>query len=719
MGKIQSDLGGFINLRNSPVIQVKLTRFNTYIDHRYWTIAKENEVIIDSSTVLFHAVGFESGEQKLEVDGKISGNPEDTLRLSFNKVDISNVDYFLGNPQIDLDGILSGNLKLMNMKHSLTVLSDIRIDSLAFNKEHLGDGKFNVFYDDKAERFDVDSKIFYTGNAGTSIPLSLKGSYYLGKPEPHMNFNLALKNLNLKMVSPFVASFMSRLSGLVSGDVSVTGSPDKPRLAGKLNLMRTEFKINYLNIPYSVVDAVTIDSTAFNFNHVTIYDSLGHKAFLNGKIYHNYFHSLELDLSIDPDDFSIFRNTYAQNNIFYGTARATGNVRITGPADNISINARARTGGGTHVYIPISSAADVGQNDYIIFTKHWTDSTRNEELFPNSTPKGLSLGLALLVNPSADVEVSLPSQMGNIKATGSGSLTMGMTPTTGFSLSGSYVIQKGSFHFQMKNLMPLSFIIEGGSRITWSGDPADANISMSAIYRTRVPLGDLASKEEDRAKRIPVECVIRLSGQLSNPAISFGLNLPNADENVKSMVYGSIDTVNTAEMTQQIFSILVLGQFRSYKGNSMGGIDVGSTSLSLIMGQFNSLLSKWSKDVSIGVDYRRSSYTPGQEIDVAVSTQLFNERLLIDGLFGVNSLNPNSTAQKASTIVGDVKLEYILTNNRRWRIRAFNRTNTIGLLDNNALYTQGVGLSYQRDFNHWADFFKSDKQKSKKPVKKQ
>jgi hypothetical protein len=129
------------------------------------------------------------------------------------------------------------------------------------------------------------------------------------------------------------------------------------------------------------------------------------------------------------------------------------------------------------------------------------------------------------------------------------------------------------------------------------------------------------------------------------------------------------------------------------------------------MSQFNSLLAKVSKDVDIGVNYRRSSYIPGQEIDLAVSTQLFNERLLIDGLFGVNSLNPNTTVQKASTFVGDINLQYLLSNNRRWRVRAFNRTNTIGLLllENNALYTQGIGLSYQRDFTNWGDFFKSDK----------
>jgi len=134
------------------------------------------------------------------------------------------------------------------------------------------------------------------------------------------------------------------------------------------------------------------------------------------------------------------------------------------------------------------------------------------------------------------------------------------------------------------------------------------------------------------------------------------------------------------------------------------------------MNQVNSLLSRVSKDVNIGVDYRRSLNTPGQEIDLALSTQLFNERLLLDGLFGVNSMNPNPTVQKASTIVGDIKIQYILSNNRRWRIRAFNRTNTVDLLDNNAPYTQGVGLSYLRDFNHWGDFFKSDKVKNKKPV---
>ena len=716
MRRMKSDLGGFVNFKDSTSTHIKLTRFHAFIDHNYWTMAKDNEVIIDSSAMVFHDLAFESGEQKLKIDGRAGTHPEDTLRFNFNKVDISDADYLLGNPNVDIDGILSGNLDLMNVRHSLTVLSDLDIDNFAFNKEPLGKAKFKVFYNDKDARFDVDSKIYEAGDTLANMPLSLKGSYYLGKPEASFNFDLALKNMKLKMFSPFVSSFMSRLSGVVSGDVQVTGSPDMPRVAGKLELVHAGFKINYLNIPYSVSDVVTVDSTAFDFDHVAVYDSLGNRAYLNGKIYHNYFHNLELDLSIDPEDFSVFRNNYAQNNIFYGTARGTGNVRITGPPDNISINAKAETGGGTSVHIPISSAADISQNDYIIFSKPRNDTIRNEEPFPGISAQGLSFSLALKVNPSADVEVSFPDQMGNIRGSGRGNLTMGMTPTGGFTLTGSYVIQSGSFRFQVKNLMRLNFAVQNGSRITWSGDPANANINMTAIYSTRVPLGDLG-KEDEKNTRIPVECIIRLSGQLSNPDISFGLNLPDATETTNTEVYGAIDTTNKVEMNQQMFNILVFNQFQTGKGAIPSNIDVGTTSLSFFMGQVNSLLSRVSKDVNIGVDYRKATNTPGQEIDVAVSTQLFNERLLIDGLFGVNSINANTTAQKASTIVGDVKIEYILTKNWRWRIRAFNRTNTIDLLSNYAPYTQGLGLSYQRDFNHWGDFFKSDKIKNKTPVR--
>jgi hypothetical protein len=715
-----SDINGFVSIHNNPAIEFKFNRFNVFIDHKYWQISPGNYIVLDTSSITLTDLTFSSGKQALGLSGKISHSPADTLYTSFTKMDISDLDRVTGNSNLDVDGILEGKLKVANVYKSPTFLTDLRVDSLKFNGEPLGDATFVIYYESGEKKFDVKSQIIYTGNVGKNIPFSVMGSVYLGEKNPRLDLDVSLKNLNLKMISPFVSSFMSGVNGLVSGDVRVTGKPSKPIMHGTIKLMRTEFKINYLNVPYSLADVVTVDSNAFNFNRITIYDSLGHKAMLNGKISHHNFKDIRLDLNIDVEDFSAFRNTYAQNSVFYGNARASGNVRISGPLDDISIDVKARTTGNTHVVIPISSAADLSQSDYIIFENTRKDTLATFRKHLSGPRKGLWLNIAIMVTPDASVEVFFPDQLGNIKGSGSGNLIMSMTPTTGFVLSGAYMIQKGSFLFQLKNLMRLTFTLLDGGRISWTGDPANADIAVNAVYKTRVPLEGVTSEPEMAAKRIPVECIIRLKGKLMNPDISFSLNLPNVQEDIRTTVYNAIDTTNPAVMNQQMIYLLVFNQFYSVQTAGSVNVDVGSTSMSILTNQVNGWLSKISKDVNVGINYQQGNSSVPKELDVAVSTQLFGDRLLVDGLFGMNSYTSTSqAAQQASTIVGDINIEYILTKNRRLRVRAFNRTNTIDILTNNAPYTQGVGISYQRDFNKIGDIFRKEKKtKEEKPPKK-
>ena len=446
---------------------------------------------------------------------------------------------------------------------------------------------------------------------------------------------------------------------------------------------------------------------------MTIYDSLGNKAYVSGALLHNNFSDLAIDLNVDLNDFSAFHNSFAQNNVFYGTARSSGNIRIHGPLDDILVDVRASNGGGTHVIIPISLTEDISGNDFIVFESLEKDTLMQKAKPAREVSKGFALNLALQVNPSADLEVFFPDELGNIRANGLGDIKMTMSPTSSFSMIGTYTIQKGTFLFKFKNLMRLNFAIGDGSKISWSGDPADAAIALNAIYKTRVSLGGLTTDEEKKNQRIPVECVIHLQGKLANPQLAFSLNLPNVDEEVRTFVYGAIDTTNVAIMNDQMFNILVLNQFSSPQGAGTSSLDVGSTSVSILTNAFNSMLSQMTKNVAINVNYQRSNASQGQEIDMGFSTQLFDDRLIIDGLFGVNSMNPSSAANNASTIVGDINIQYVLTKNRRWRAKMFNRTNVTTDLENNSLYTQGIGISYQRDFNKWGDLFKKEKKVEK------
>jgi len=154
-----------------------------------------------------------------------------------------------------------------------------------------------------------------------------------------------------------------------------------------------------------------------------------------------------------------------------------------------------------------------------------------------------------------------------------------------------------------------------------------------------------------------------------------------------------------------------INQFKPVTGGT-ATVNVNSAPLTLATNQLSSMLSQINRNVNLGVNYKAGTSTTGQEFDVAVSTQLLNDRLLIDGTFGMINDKSSTSTTTASNIVGDINIEYILTKNRRWRVRAFNRTNTIdNLLNNNAPYTQGVGISWQRDFNRVIDMFRSEKKK--------
>jgi hypothetical protein len=702
-----SILNGVATFPAEGATHIRQEQFSVMIKGNRWKIAPDNLVVIDSSGYEFRNLVFTSSNQGLSVKGRISDNPNDTLSLGFKRVNISDADYFLENKNINIDGILNGTVKLRDVFHNFAFSSDLKVEDLRFNGEPLGDALIAVNYDMSNKRFDINSQIIYTGNIGQNIPLSIAGNYQLGD-KPGFDFDIKLKNLNLKMVQPFVSDVMSKLTGLVSGEAHLTGTTEKPELTGQLKLMRTELTVAYLNVPYSISDQVDIELNKFVFNNLTLYDSLGNKAYLNGDISHKYFKDFNLNLNISMDDFSAFRNSVAQNSTFYGHARASGNVRITGPVENISFEIRANTGSSTSVVIPINLTADVGQLNYIIFEDKTADTVLIASSSGNqASPSGISLLINLAVRSDANVEVILPDQLGNLKTSGTGNLTMAMTPTTPFTINGSYVISKGYFLLQLRNLLRLPFNISPGSRIAWTGDPADADISLSALYRTKVPLAGLTTDPEAASTRVMVECILRLKGKLLNPVYEFGLNMPNAEESAKNLVYSTIDTNNQVEMSQQVLSILMLNQFQPVVGTAPG-VDVSGTSISLVTNQINSMISRMTNNVNVNVNYQPGTTSTGQEFDVGLSTQFLDDRLLIDGAFGMTSYK-NASSQQTNTIVGDINIEYVLTKNRRWRVRAFNRTNTLDLLYNNAPYTQGVGMSYQRDFNSVRELFKGDK----------
>jgi hypothetical protein len=166
------------------------------------------------------------------------------------------------------------------------------------------------------------------------------------------------------------------------------------------------------------------------------------------------------------------------------------------------------------------------------------------------------------------------------------------------------------------------------------------------------------------------------------------------------------NTSTEQDMNMQIFSLLIINRFTTPKNNlpSLNG-GLGANSSELLSNQLSNWLSQISKKVDIGVNYRPGNELTREELEVALSTQLFNDKLSIDG----NVQTGNNQTGKTSSIVGDVNVEYKLTNDVHFIVKGFNKSNSVDLLNNDALNTQGIGIFYRREFDSFGDLFRRKK----------
>ena len=276
------------------------------------------------------------------------------------------------------------------------------------------------------------------------------------------------------------------------------------------------------------------------------------------------------------------------------------------------------------------------------------------------------------------------------------------------SLSGIYTIEKGDYLFTLQNIINKRFTVDRGGTLTWSGDPYNAILDIQAVYKLKASLYDLLVNSYENIyqnQRIPVECKILLTENLTNPAIDFKIEFPSVETRVVDELQQYFST--NEELNKQILSLLVLGKF--YTPEYMRGTFeaqnpnlLGTTASELLSNQLSNWFSQINSNFDVGINYRPGNQITNDEVELALSTQMFNDRVTINGNIG-NNANPNST--KNSNIIGDFEVNVKLTRNSKIQLKAYNRSNN-NLIYETAPYTQGIGLSFKEEYNTLNELFR-------------
>lgn len=685
------------------------TKAEILVNDSLWTVSPNNFVDLNNGTTEISNLMFGYNSQSIRADGFVPMSSSDTLSVQLRNFDISNFDLLLACMGFDANGFISGDAMLSGLNAEPMVLADLRIDKLDMNGAAIGDASIESSWDNEDKSLDVEVNLMHEEKRS----LHVEGSYFTKREKDNLDFIVMLDSLQLASLSPFLTGVVTRMQGWGNGQATVKGSLNQPRIEGRLAL-DGGCKVNYLNTFYTFKPTILIDNQMIKFEDMVLVDTLGNQALVEGGIKHKNLKDFNLDIKVHPRNFLAMATGSKDNNTFYGTAVADGLISVNGPFKDILLDIKARTKRGTDFVIPLNKSTTVKENDFIVFVSK--EEVEEEEEVVNEKPEkvkgNFKINLDIDATDDAKLKIFLPGNLGTIEATGNGNVKMRTSTTEDFTMFGGYTIKSGQFQLVLMDLVTRTFDLKEGGSLSWSGNPTDGRINATGAYSVKASLSSLGLKVDSTASNsnVAVECLIHLKGALLNPSITFGMRMPNASEDITQTVFSVVDTTNQAVMAQQALSLLVLNSF-SYVGSGVGQFNL----VNMLGG---GLQMKITDNVDVGFKYHWGDAKSYDEYQLALRTQLFENRLSIETNVGMMS---NVAANNASSIVGEFDLYYKLTKDGHLQAHFYNHSNystnfNSASFDRRAPYTQGLGLSYSRSFDTFRNLFKKKTTYSKQPM---
>ncbi len=686
------------------------------IQEKKWDIKKPCEINYQDEFISILDFKFESGNQFISLNGKVSEQSSDKLRMNVSHFQLDYLGPLLETP-MDLKGEVNGFGEISTPFTSIEFNGDASIKGLFINSEEVGD----LFVQSEWLKGENSIKLLGDLIYRKTQTFSFDGKYHTDREKDNLDFNLVFDNTDIQFTNAFMdPQVVSDIDGRLDGRLSVKGTPDSPILKGNIDLMDGSAKIGILGVKFTTNGKIKVDQYGFYMNNIPIYDEDGNAGSMVGSIYHNNFLDWNFDLSFNLEDdavnkdpinpwkviplkkFLVMNTEYKEGDSYYGKGYVTGYANIYGQSNNLEINVDVKTQKGTFINFPMFGASEISDEEgFITFLNKDTTITLKK---PEIDFTGVDLNLNFDVTPDAKMKIIFDEDLGDaISADGSGVIRMKLDNLGDISLDGTYKINSGVYNFAMGPIKQ-NFYIKDGGTITWTGDPYNANLNLRSYYKVSANLAEISVDQLSNTgdSKQDIFCYLDITESLNSPAIAFDIEAPNATESGKSLI--NRITSDPEELNRQFFSLLLFKSFQPLKGSSAGSI---GAALDIATNQINSVLSQMSESYKMAVNIDANSPTGETTFEFGVSKEFLDNRLILTGSFGVeNSTRGNPDNQYQNFLIGDVNLGYLLNESGTFRVNIFNESNQSNGIQNNniGLYKQGVGLNYQEEFNSFQDF---------------
>ncbi|CAM3609108.1 translocation/assembly module TamB [Flavobacterium chungbukense] len=708
---------------------LKLDAENFVLNYDKWTVDPENAIEFGDKRLYINKFNLSNSGNELKVQSQ--GTQDNApLQVDFVNFKIETIMNMVKKDELLMQGLINGNALVENVMTNPTFTSDLKIDDFTFKGEKVGDLEIKV-----------DNKTANTLAANVALSdegndLKLTGDYQIDAG--NFDFDVDINKLNIKSIQGFSMDNITEGKGYLSGNFKITGNTTTPKIDGELNFNDAAFRVTQLNSYFKIgKEKITFNNETISFDKFSLFDENDNELYVNGNIKSADFRKYNFDLLVEANDFRAINSKAKDNDLFYGDLFLDTKLNIKGDLDSPTIDGTLKINKETKftVVMPQSDPSIADREGIVEFVDednaYLKQTVDMQNKLNQSELKGMNVNVAISIDKEAELTLLIDKSNGDyLNLKGEAELVGGIDQSGKTTLTGKYEFSEGAYQMNF-NGIKRKFDIQKGSFITWNGEPTMATLNITAIYKVETaPIdllgnqlkGESQTVQNTYKQKLPFQTLLKMNGELLKPEISFGIVLPEGNYNVSSDVVELTQAKlkqleqDPAELNKQVFALLLLNRFVGENpfSSESGGTNAESfarQSVSKILSQqLNNLAGDLITGFEVNFDLESTEdYTTGTmqnrtDLNVEVSKKLLDDRLkvTVGSSFGVEG--QERANEESTNIAGDVALDYQLTKDGRYMVRAY-RKNQYQVAVEGQVVETGVAFVITMSYNKFRELF--------------
>lgn len=707
-GETGYSLGAMARFLDTDRLELRFVPYHPVIGYKDWEVNKDNVISYNLGTGHLDAnldLSNDVSSVHLYTEHQPNDSTQEDIILKIKDIKLS--DWMALNPFAPpVTGDLSADMRVSWHKPDLNGNGTVSLTGFNYGKKKVGDFELAV---------DIVTNTAGTIRANTSLMVngvkSITASGNLNDSTAEHPFLLDFRMIRfpLSVVNPFLPPGTATLSGMLNGQMDITGEMTSPVFNGFLNFDSTTVRVDMLGTPFRFSGTkIPVENNLVTFTDFSIAGVNDNPLRINGTVDIASLASPKFDLTLNADNMQIVGSSKKRKSQVYGKAFIDLDAKVKGSMQFMSVNAALNLLPGSNVtYVMADAATQLASrsNQDMVTFVNFSDTAAVEMADTVAAPSMLmNLDARLTISTGTTITAELdPQGNSKVQLQSSGTMNYTMDYMDDERFTGRINISNGFVRYAIPVIGEKSFTFREGSYVEFNGDMLNPILHVMAYDQIRA---NVAQGGGDNSRVVNFDVELNVTGTLEEMNVVFDLSCPD-----DITVANELKAMNAEQRANQAMNLLLYNTYRAGGTQTISSGNVGTNALfNFLESQLNTWASSAIKgvDISFGINqYDKTvdgANTTAMNYSYRVSKSLFDDRfkIVVGGNYTTDAEADENFAQN---LIADISFEYMLNKAGTMYVRLFRHTGYESILEGEITQT-GVGFVYKKKIGRISDIFR-------------